>query len=100
MRAECRRSRRRAITPGPPPEAGPDGAADGEFLLPRRPARHEEDRYIGAPDQQQERDGSEQKEQRAPQMLDITIADSANVNAKFLGKTVGGLLGELFKQRL
>ena len=49
--------------------AGPEGRADGQFLLPRDAAREQEIRHVDAGDEKQEADRAEQQHRRAAGVL-------------------------------
>jgi len=80
--------------------AGPDGRAQGEFVLPVRAAGQEQDRHVGAPDEEQRGHRPEQQKQRRPEGLRVHVRDAAQIDAKRFRVARRRLPGELLEDRL
>ena len=86
-----------ALNPSP---ARSDGAAYGELVLAGRAAGEQQDRHIGASNQEQKSHRSEEQEKRSAEALHVSLVNTFHPNAKCLREVSGCLLRELLQQRL
>ena len=74
--------------------------ADRELLLPVRAAYKEQDRHVGAADEQQRRDGAQQQKELGPHRSRIQLDDAAEVDLKRVRVASLLVLCEFLQNRL